>query len=209
MENAQKADPQNRAPQMDDLQIFARNFLKKAGVLGAVPFHGAVDRIENVTSVLMYRRGQFQVQMFIVPEGTIIPEHVHPNVDSIEVYVGGNYRLSHSGKFTNLESDIVANDGPLGLAKLRGYMIRVRPNHIHGGVFGKGGGVFLSIQKWLNGVKPHCVARDYSGTTMGPDHKNKVVFGDAMAPAKELVASDAAYLETQDTCSAEMKRAET
>jgi hypothetical protein len=28
--------------------------------------------------------------VFIVPENTIIPEHVHPNVDSIEVYMGGN-----------------------------------------------------------------------------------------------------------------------
>ncbi|HYD17819.1 MAG TPA: hypothetical protein VEF76_05020 [Patescibacteria group bacterium] len=181
---------------MDELQKFAHSYLQNAGALAAVPFHGAVDRVENVTSVLMYRSGQFQVQMFIVPEGTIIPEHVHPNVDSIEVYVGGNYRLSHSGKFTNLEEDIAEDNNHLKTAKLRGHMIRVRPDHLHGGVFGKGGGVFLSIQHWLNGVKPHCVARDYSGTTMGPDHKNKVVYGEAMAPEKELGVTDAAFLET-------------
>jgi hypothetical protein len=182
---------------MDELQKFARDYMKEYGLLGAVPFHGAVDRVENVTSVLMYRKDQFQVQMFIVPEGTIIPEHVHPNVDSIEIYVGGNYRLSHSGKFTNLESEVAEDGSPLKMAKLRGYAIRVRPDHIHGGVFGKGGGVFLSIQQWLNGVKPHCVARDYSGMTMGPDHKDKVVFGEAVCPAKELELSDAAYLEAQ------------
>ena len=180
---------------MDDLQKFAAQYLKHAGGLGAVPFHGAVDRVENVTSVLMYREGQFQVQMFIVPEGTIIPEHVHPNVDSIEIYVGGNYRLSHSGKFTNPATDIAEDGGPLKLAKLRGHAIRVKPDHLHGGVFGKGGGVFLSIQHWLNGVAPNCVARDYSGQTMGPDHKDKVVFGEAFSPEKELELTDAAYLE--------------
>lgn len=185
----------NNFEKLDELQKFAHLFLKNAGVLGAVPFHGAVDRIENVTSVLMYREGQFQVQMFIVPEGTIIPEHVHPNVDSIEIYVGDNFRLSHSGKFTNPESDIAPDGGPLGFAKLRGHAIRVRPDHLLGGIFGKGGGVFLSIQHWLNGVKPHCVARDYTGTTMGPDHQEKVVFGDASCPAKDLQLADAAYLE--------------
>lgn len=181
---------------MDELKNFADWFLKSVNVLGAVPFAGAVDRIENVTSVLMYRKDQFQVQMFIVPEGTVIPEHVHPNVDSLEVYVGGNIRFSHSGKFVSPPEDVVANDGPLGLAKVRGQMVRVRPNDIHGGVFGKGGGVFLSIQHWLNGVKPHCVARDYTGMTMGPDHMQKVVFGEAHSPETELKVCDAARHES-------------
>ena len=79
---------------LDELERFCVDFLRKAPVLGAVPFAGAVSMIENVTAILLYRRGQFQVQMFAVPEGTIIPEHVHPNVDSIEVYVGGNIRFS-------------------------------------------------------------------------------------------------------------------
>lgn len=192
----QKAPQQKPQQQLDDLQKFARFYMKNFGVMGAVPLHGAVDRVENVTSVLMYRQGQFQVQMFIVPEGTIIPEHVHPNVDSIEIYVGGNYRLSHSGKFAISEEDLVEK-GPLKIGKLRGYAIRVKPHHIHGGVFGKGGGVFLSIQQWLNGVKPHCVARDYSGTTMGHDHTTKIVYGEAESPKGELGVTDAAYLETK------------
>ena len=75
---------------MDTLETFCTSFLEKMSVIGAVPFAGAVTRIENVTAILLYRRDQFQVQMFAVPENTIVPEHTHPNVDSIEVYVGGN-----------------------------------------------------------------------------------------------------------------------
>src|SRR5215211_1000667 len=160
-------------------------------VLGAVPFSGAVSKIQDVTAILLYRKDQFQVQMFAVLEGTIIPEHTHPNVDSIEVYVGGNIMFSHSGKYIFPKGEVAALTGPLGRANKRGSTIRVRPNDVHGGVFGDGGGVFLSVQHWLNGVKPHCVSADYNGLTMGDDHLSKVEFGEASAK-RELTAKDAA-----------------
>src|SRR5437763_7118025 len=107
-------------------------------VIGAVPFSGAVSKIQDVTAILLYRKDPFQVQMFAVPEGTIIPEHTHPNVDSIEVYVGGNIMFSHSGKYIVPAEEVHARDGPLGLASRRGITIRVRPNDVHGGVVGEG-----------------------------------------------------------------------
>ena len=179
---------------MDELEQFCSWFLKSMPVLGAVPFSGAVSKIQDVTAILLYRRDQFQVQMFAVPEGTIIPEHTHPNVDSIEVYVGGNIHFSHSGKYVYPEDQLRPKEGSLGLAMKRGMTVRVRPNDLHGGVFGEGGGVFLSVQHWLNGVKPHCVAADYNGVTMGEHHLAQVVCGEAEAkPA--LTAKDAASLE--------------
>ena len=162
-------------------------------VIGAVPFQNAVWKIQDVTSILLYRKGQFQVQMFAVPEHTIVPEHTHPNVDSIEVYVGGNIAFSHSGKYI-VPKDTIVPKGPLGLCSRRGLRVRVRPNDVHGGVVGEGGGVFLSVQHWLNGVEPHCVAADYTGLAMGEHHLSKVVYGDASAKKKQT-AKDAASLE--------------
>lgn len=179
---------------MDELEKFCADFLQRMPIIGFVPFAGAVSRIENVTAILLYRKDQFQVQMFAVPEGTIIPEHTHPNVDSIEVYAGGNIMFSHSGKYVFPEETVHEHDGPFRCATMRGAKIRVRPNDVHGGVFGEGGGVFLSVQHWLNGVKPHCVAADYDGLTMGEDHLAKVVTGAATAK-KKLTAKDAAALE--------------
>jgi hypothetical protein len=132
--------------------------------------------------------------MFAVPEGTIIPEHTHPDVDSFEVYVGGNIRFSHSGKYVYPEDEVRANDRPPRCAFKRGQTIRVRPNEVHGGVFGKGGGVFLSVQHWLIGVTPHCVAADHEGITMGEHDLAQVVRGEAVAK-RELTAKDAASLE--------------
>jgi hypothetical protein len=65
---------------------------------------------------------------------------------------------------------------------------------VHGGVIGEGGGVFLSVQHWLNGVEPHCVAADYSGIALGEDHLAQVVYGEVTSKA-ELTAKDAAALE--------------
>src|SRR5437763_5514736 len=161
-------------------------------VIGAVPFSGAVSKIQDVTAILLYRKGEFQVQMFAVPEGTIIPEHTHPNVDSIEVYVGGNIRFSHSGKYVYGEEQLRPLDGPLGCASKRGTRIRVRPNDVHGGVLGKGGGVCLSIQHWLNGVEPHCVAADYDGITIDAPHLPKAFSGEASAKRKPT-AKEAAW----------------
>jgi len=179
---------------MDDLDKFCKWFLLNMPVVGAVPFENAVTKIEDVTSVLMYRKDNFQVQMFIVPPHYIIPEHTHPNVDSIEVYMGGNIRFSHCGSFVNPEPDIQKDNTNLGCSKARGKTIRVKPNDLHGGIFGEGGGVFLSVQKWLNDVKPHCVAADYNGVVMGEDHLAKVVHGSPVLKQK-LDNADAAHKE--------------
>jgi hypothetical protein len=101
---------------MDELEQFCANFLKQqTPMLGAVPFVGAVSMVENVTSILLYRQGQFQVQMFAAPAGTVIPEHTHPNVDNIQVYVGGNIRFSHSGKYIYPEDALSRRTARLAL----------------------------------------------------------------------------------------------
>src|SRR5262245_56163477 len=44
----------------------------------------------SLYGVVLYRDGPFQVQLFIVAPGAEIPDHVHPNVDSYEVYFSGH-----------------------------------------------------------------------------------------------------------------------
>ncbi len=39
--------------------------------------------------------------------------------------------------------------------KMHGAFIRVRPSDKDGGAFGPSGGVFFSVQRWLNDVKLH------------------------------------------------------
>jgi hypothetical protein len=175
----------------NELDNFAFAFREKARVFGYIP-DGVVStyKIQDVTAVVWYRSDQFQVEMFIAPPNYIIPEHTHPNVESYEMYLGGDICFSHS-KYWVAESDLIkfpnSNDK-------KGALIKVRTNDSHGGVFGANGGVFMSIQHWLNGVKPHSVALDYDGVVMGDDHLRDVKNGQATAKA-HLTWKDAASLE--------------
>ena len=103
--------------------------------------------IDAVTS-----KKDIQVQLFSVPPNYIIPEHTHPNVDSYELLVGGDIRFSKGGKWVT-DKDVLpaASSGIEGLHPSRGTLVRVHPETSHGGAFGKSGGVFMSIQQWING----------------------------------------------------------
>ena len=161
--------------EFDDLSLFLEWVLTEMPPIWVVPRKQSVWRIGEVTSTLLYRKAPYQVQLFSVPGNFIIPEHTHPNVDSYEVYVGGDIRFSFEGEYVHTSEDLEEDEH--GLCKARGSVIRVRPNNKHGGMFGPAGGTFLSVQKWLNEVEPHCVAMDYIGICLSEDHYNNVVNG--------------------------------
>lgn len=176
-----------------DLDDFLVWVLNKSPNIGVIPLSNAVHYVEDVLSVTWVRLPPYQVQLFIVPPNYIIPEHTHPNVDSFEVYLGGQIRFSIDGKFVITEDEF-SNPDEIGVSRMRGHTIRVKPDTLHGGIFGPSGGVFMSVQHWLNGVEPHCVGSDYSGVVMGKRHFDSVVFGKPVLK-ESLVGVDAAGME--------------
>lgn len=176
----------------DPLEYFLTWFKDHSPKFGLIPLLNAVHKIEDVTSVTWLRHEQFQVQLFIVPPDYVIPEHTHPNVDSFEFYLGGQSKFSLFGEWIVDENEIKLPDD-FGLSRIREHCIRVLPNSPHGGVFGPSGGVFMSVQHWLNGVEPHCVSSDYTGKVMGQHHMSMVKFGDAVSTSQgSLSFTDAA-----------------
>ena len=113
------------------------------------PSQNALSHVAETHGVVLYRQGEYQVELFNVKPNSEIPAHIHPNVDSYEVFVGGDINFMCDEVWYKQEQI--------------GAYIRVKPNSWHGGLFGERGGCFLSIQKWLNGVKPKFVGDDWSG----------------------------------------------
>lgn len=158
-----------------NLEAFADWFLAQS-VLAFVPHAFPMQALDGVTLVTMYRRAPFQVQMCVMPPCYVIPEHRHPNIDSFEVFVGGDLRLTRNGEHVTTERHN-RRAAKSGTSPMRGLRIRIKPEDWHGGVFGPQGGVFYSIQHWINGVEPTSVAADYEGVVMGPQHFAAVTSG--------------------------------
>ena len=56
------------------------------------------------------------------------------------------------------------------------HTIRVLPESKHDAKAGPKGGCFLSVQHWLNGVKPTSVGNDWVGdSNMGENHTSQIV----------------------------------
>lgn len=131
------------------------------------PYDGVrqyTDEKCSLSSVVLFRQGPFQVEMFtVLPRegGSIVKEHGHPNVDSYEVYLCGEIKFTLQGKRV-YSDEMVLQKSHDGSALLCGQSIRVPPNVYHGGIFGEKGGSFLSIQHWLNGT-PTSVGLDWEG----------------------------------------------
>lgn len=109
----------------------------------------------TLSGVVLYRHNEYQVQLFIVQPNCVIDPHIHPNVDSFEVFVGGDIEFMCDDEWFK-QTELCDS-------------IRVRPSSWHGGRFGPKGGVFLSVQKWLNNVPPTSVGDDWH------DKENNVI----------------------------------
>jgi quercetin dioxygenase-like cupin family protein len=174
---------------MDELYAFASAYLAQHPVYAGMPAPGQGVKVGGFEGRLVYRSGDFQVQLFAVAPHFIVPAHTHPNVDSFEVYIDGQIKFSHRGQFVfEAAETVVPADG----AGFSWRMLRVKPEDLHGAVVGPGGARFLSIQHWLNGVPPDCVANDYSGPAMDTDHFARVTTGEPeVRRQSELAERDA------------------
>lgn len=122
------------------------------------------SRVAGNTGAVLFRDGQFQVQLFLGDPNTEITDHIHPNVDSFEVYLGGDFKFRIHGNYLT-QDEILAQQ----------FIQRVKPNDWHGGSVGPNGGAFISIQYWLNDIKPTSVHHDWGGTPL--DFKHSLILG--------------------------------
>lgn len=107
---------------------------------------------------MLYRAKPWQVQLFQVIPNSTIPPHRHPNVDSFEIYLGGDIQFHADGQTLTFQQD---EPDFTGKHPHFGKQIRVKPHTWHGGSFGPQGGVFLSVQHWGNQTDPTTVGDDW------------------------------------------------
>lgn len=134
------------------------------------PQHNSIFRTNNASAVVLYREGQFQAEMYIADPNSLTPEHNHPGVESIILYVSGEGS-------TSVNEKEIANPAPYfnavnvdGTSVLFKQKVRITPNDSHGLMTYSKGFAFFSIEKWPDGVTPTSVAAHWHGETTGDIH---------------------------------------
>lgn len=144
---------------MDDLEQFKDWWL--ANRIINTPINDALNFVADTHGVVLFRQNEYQVELFAVKPNSEIKPHIHPNVDSFEVFISGDINFMCNDEW--FDKNII------------GSTIRVKPNSFHGGLFGEKGGCFLSIQRWLNEVKPTFVGNDWADKESKLSYKDSAV----------------------------------
>lgn len=130
--------------------------------------HWGVTETKLGMGLTLFRVPPFQVQLFLFRAGATIVPHSHPDVESYEVYVGGDMVLTKLGQNVTFPEFVKPNAH--GVTECNGGMVRVPAGCEHGGWVNNNvflphspGGAFLSIQYWLNNTIPESIQYNWHG----------------------------------------------
>ena len=139
----------------------------KPPAVGGISFGGVYSDGEqtaprHATSIVLYRDTPFQVVLIFMHPNSFLPDHTHPNVESIAVHLTGDMAYRRNGVVEeHWDSTVATTSGrkhtvkPDGTSVNFGQMQAVYCGLTHGGQFGPQGEVFLSIERWLKGEPGH------------------------------------------------------
>lgn len=152
----------------DDLHDFAEWVQGNvAPLLMDVPI--SVEEYGPTLARVLYRKGNFQVEHVYIRPNQTAPKHRHPHVDSIECGVRGEALMTINGV------TLAENHSPERReAFLKGRLLRINHDAWHGAEIGKAGLVFLSVQRWKDGVAPTHIGRDWEGTPATKLHEDLI-----------------------------------
>lgn len=134
---------------------------------GCMPFGAALCAVVD-------RRAHLQAELCIFPPNAEIPDHIHPHVEAVEVFLAGALHLHINGenRFAELDFDQLARLMP-------GKALHVPAGAVHGGRVGPRGAVFLSLQYWAPARAPDHIGHDWIGAAYSADQAERIAGGKA------------------------------
>lgn len=152
-----------------DVAEFAK-WYADAGYPIRPPQRNAIFRTNNASALVLYREGQFQVELYIGDSNSVTHEHRHPGVESIIVYLSGEGNTTVNNEKVKDLSPYFNRTNPDGTSVLFKQSVPVHSKDTHGlTTYGKGF-AFYSIEQWHDGVEPTSVTICWEGPTTGEIH---------------------------------------
>ena len=103
---------------------------------------------DDATASCLFRKGRFQVEMYLIHPQPMVPVHEHPNVEVIKMPMGIRDHYSVSSVLKNNES--------------HGVGMRLEADKL--------GHQLIAFQHWLT-REPTTIASMWKGKTVGPKHE--------------------------------------
>jgi hypothetical protein len=138
-------------PDFCDLVHFTEWYLA-AGMPVLLPQKPEVFLSDDATATCLFRKGQYQFEMYFIHPNPVIPLHEHPGVENIEIPSSGWDRLDSY----NLRSRVQQRGQPHG----KGIHERAK----------NAGFALFSAQKWDEGIEMSTIGARWKGFTAGPKH---------------------------------------
>lgn len=151
----------------DTLEDFISWYLNNRMPFMAPVVDAKIIVTDNATTATIFRHKRYQVELYLVHQNTTIVEHAHPGIDLTMMQLGNlNNITCNWGYFTPILKSGEKHGGPP-----EGHP-----------PFNSGNGViFLTFEKWHDGVPMTSAAIQWDGTTHGPvqdklieEHKSKL-----------------------------------
>lgn len=105
----------------------------------------------NILAFTLWTQGDTQLQLFIVPPYTFVPDHVHPSVEIEVTPLSGKVEARRSGRKVVLQ----------GCGYNKSHFVKAGESH--GFSTFNEPFVFLTKQWWINGVKPKSLEEEWAG----------------------------------------------
>jgi hypothetical protein len=155
------------------LEDYLEWFLGNGTFVPQMPISDGFSFIGNGAACVIHRQGQFQSQLFFAEPMIDLPIHTHPNVNSYELHVGGDINFLVEGE-SSIPIDHLMDERD-GISRFWSQGIHVPAGCRHHLKVGQEGGVFISVQHWLNDVEPTSVDNDWVGPVMDARHLESIV----------------------------------
>jgi hypothetical protein len=135
---------------MQTLNAYARSVWNGGALLLSPPVAG-ISFGDGITRIVLHRAGRFQAELIAFAPHRTVPPHCHPNVDSIDMVVSGQFTVV-AGQGVKVRP---ARPRRSGRSAWFGRFLPIAPETVHGGASGPEGACIISFQHWLQGEPSH------------------------------------------------------
>ena len=127
-----------------------------------IPWDAEVIRTDDATAICIFRKPPYQIELYLIHPGQVVPRHAHPGIDVITMTLGGGKNNTKSiigtgNNWGNISENLMTGESHGGLIPLTSL-----------------GFCLISFEKWPTDVPITSAAIHWQGKTAGPIHDNLI-----------------------------------